>query len=285
MKNYTFLLPLYNDWKSLQKLIDILNKQLKRVKIIADFLIVDDCSPIKNKVKFKNKKNIKSIKIIRLKKNVGSQKAISIGLNYLNKIKDKSLLTILDSDGEDDPGQIQYMIENVKRNPKFVTVSCRSKRGEGFIFKILYFFHKLITFLFTFKWISFGNYASFNSNLIKEIVSDNSSWFALSSAYIKNSNIKRLYAKRNKRYYGKSKLGLIALLIHSIRINCVFLKRIFFISVIYLIISYNISIIFFKLILILIIFFNLALVIVYYQSNPKEYSSSEELIDEVINLK
>lgn len=285
MKNYIFLLPLYNDWKSLQKLLEIINNEIKKIKIKANFVIVDDYSSSQKKLNLNKLKNIKKVEIIKLNKNLGSQKAISVGLKYLKNIKKKSIITILDSDGEDDPTQIKNMIKSIKRNPNHVTVSCRDRRKEGLIFKLLYFFHKLITFLFTFKWISFGNYASFNSNLIKSILSDDSSWFALSSAYAKNTMIKRLYADRKKRYYGKSKLSLKALFIHAFRINCVFLYRVIFVSFSYLFLIFYLNTFFFNLLILPIITFNFFSLIIYFQTNSKEYLHSKDLIKNVVVVK
>jgi hypothetical protein len=285
LQNLIFLLPLYNDWKSVQKLIGNINVQVKTINHNADIFIVDDCSPDKEKLNIDDLANIKSLKIIRLNKNLGSQKAISVGLKYLKNIKKKSIITILDSDGEDDPAQIKNMIKSVKRNPNHVTVSCRDKRKEGLIFKLLYFFHKLITFLFTFKWISFGNYASFNSNLIKSILYDDSSWFALSSAYAKNTIIKRLYADRKKRYYGKSKLSLKALFVHAFRINCVFLYRVIFASFSYLFLIFYLNTFFFNLLILPIITFNFFSLIIFFQTNSKEYLHSKDLIKNVVVVK
>ena len=285
MKNYFFLLPLYNDWKSLQKLLEIINNEIKKINIKANFFIIDDHSSSQKKLNLSKLKNLKKVKIIKLNKNLGSQKAISVGLRYLKNIKKKSIITILDSDGEDDPTQIKNMIRSVKQNPNHVTVSCRDKRKEGLIFKFLFFFHKLITFLFTFKWISFGNYASFNSKLIKSILSDNSSWFALSSAYAKNTIIKRLYADRKKRYYGKSKLSLKALFIHAIRINCVFLHRVIFLSFFYLFLFFFLNTFLFNLLILPIIMFNFFSLIIFFQTNPKEYLHSKNLIKKIVVVK
>ena len=98
MKNYIFLLPLYDDWRSLQKLLKIINKIIKKINIFANFIIVDDYSKISKKINTKGLSNINEIKVIRLKKNLGSQKAISIGLKYINKFKKESIVTVLDSD-------------------------------------------------------------------------------------------------------------------------------------------------------------------------------------------
>ena len=54
---------------------------------------------------------------------------------------------------------------------------------------LLYFFHKVLTLLFTFKWISYGNFSSFNSKQLEKILSNSSSWLAISSCIAKNCDI------------------------------------------------------------------------------------------------
>ena len=73
-----FVIPTYNDEASLKKLIDNINKELKNFtlnfKVLA--LAQDD---------YKTLKNTKKIDLIKLDKNQGSQKAITIG--FKKKIK------------------------------------------------------------------------------------------------------------------------------------------------------------------------------------------------------
>ena len=94
---------------------------------------------------------------------MGSQKAISVGLKYLESKAKNTIITILDSDGEDDVNKIPVMINEAENNPEKIIVSTRTKRRENSFFKIAYFFHKFLTFIFTLKWISYGNFASFHS--------------------------------------------------------------------------------------------------------------------------
>ena len=226
MRNFLFLLPLFNDWKSLNIVINQINNQLDSLNNKGEIIVVNDFSEEFHK-KFEKFKNINHIKILNLKKNVGSQKAISIGLNYIyNKYNDSRIITVLDSDGEDDVSQIPFMINNAIQNPNKVIVSCRKSRKEKIIFRISYFFHKLITFLLTLKWISFGNYSSFLSRNIETILKNDKSWLAFSGCLAFNCKIKRLFAKRQNRLIGESKLTLIGLINHSLRINAVFFKRI-----------------------------------------------------------
>ena len=71
MQNHIFLLPLYNDWKSVQKLIGEINSQIKKINKKATILIIDDNSTKTEKLNIKNFKYIKNIKILSLSKNLG----------------------------------------------------------------------------------------------------------------------------------------------------------------------------------------------------------------------
>ena len=197
---HIILVPVYNDWKSLNKLLYQLNEVFRNYKKFKnEILIVNDDSSEKINIKKNNLLFIKKITVITLKKNLGSQKAIAIGLFYLKKKEKDSFVTIMDSDGEDDPFQINTMLKEAKKNKSFVITSNRKKRKESITIQVLYKIHLIITFIFTFKWISFGNFTTFNSKNITKILSNNDAWYAYSSSVIRNCKIKRLYAKREKR--------------------------------------------------------------------------------------
>ena len=226
-KRHIILIPVYNDEKSLNKLLENIDINLNELEgFETEILILDDMSDNKITINIKEFINLKKMNILRVKKNLGSQKIIAVGLNYLKDIKEDFFVTIIDSDGEDNPMEIKKMLKLANENVEYVITSNRKSRKESILIKILYRLHLFITFLFTFKWITFGNYTTFNSNNIKKILIDKSSWLAHSSSVIKNCKIKRTYAKREKRYFDKSKLGLIKLVEHSLRVNAVFSNRI-----------------------------------------------------------
>ena len=103
---------------------------MKSIEKTGEIYIVNDFST-KTPPKFNSLSNIKSINILNLKKNVGSQKAISIGLRHLEKFKKNMIITILDSDGEDDTDKIPRMIELAEKENDKVIVSTRTKRHEN----------------------------------------------------------------------------------------------------------------------------------------------------------
>jgi glycosyltransferase involved in cell wall biosynthesis len=49
MKKFIILIPIYNDWESLVKLLKNINENIKNIKEVQfDCVIVNDCSTIKN---------------------------------------------------------------------------------------------------------------------------------------------------------------------------------------------------------------------------------------------
>ena len=230
MKKIYIVLPTYNDWKSLEKVLEILNLRLKNLKKDIYILIINDCSKEKFK-KTKNFKNFKKIIVLNLKKNLGSQKAIYVGLKYLQKkITDYNnvIISILDSDGEDNPKALKKLIQITERKKDFFIFASRKGRTENRFLKVLNNARLYITLILTGKFINFGNFSSFPSSLLKRITLNDDIFLAFSSGVAKNYSKLFLYnVKKNKRFYDTSKVNIKFLIIHSIKIISVFYKVVF----------------------------------------------------------
>ena len=231
MSIYTIILPAYNDWKSLSILLIQIEKYLKNTNNIYKILIIDDNSFEKNKYKLNKNRFFKEIKVLTLKKNVGSQKAIATGLKFISKYKNKNddKFIIMDSDGEDDPKKIKEIIKLIDKNHKIKIITMnRTIRKESFFFSILYEIHLLITFFITFKYIRFGNFSYLNRKVIDIITKKKELWLAYSATLNKYFNSKEsILAPRRKRISGKSKMSYSGLVSHSINIQSVYMKNIF----------------------------------------------------------
>ena len=231
MSIYTIILPTYNDWKSLSILLIQIEKYLKNTNNIYKILIIDDNSFEKNKYKLNKNRFFKEIKILTLKKNVGSQKAIATGLKFISKYKNKNddKFIIMDSDGEDDPKKIKEIIKLIDKNHKIKVITMnRTIRKESFFFSILYEIHLLLTFFITFKYIRFGNFSYLNRKVIDIITKKKELWLAYSATLNKYFNSKEsILAPRRKRISGKSKMSYSGLVSHSINIQSVYMKNIF----------------------------------------------------------
>lgn len=232
-KNY-IVLPIFNDWKSLEKVLIILNKSFKNTKSSNHVVIVNDCS-FNNlqKNKYKNFDNFKSLKLINLKKNVGSQKAIFFGLKYLQKKitkkTDQIIISILDSDGEDNPKKLKELIHLANQKKDYVIFASRKERTESIFFRLLNYFRLFITFILTGKFINFGNFSSFSSSILKKILINDNLYLAYSSGVLKNYNKIYLHdVKKQKRFYGNSKVNFRFLINHSIKIVSIHYVSFFF---------------------------------------------------------
>ena len=236
MKNFFIIIPVYNDWTNLNQLI-------KKIKLIAknnsfkfNILVLNDFSTIKTKINLKKNRHIKKLDVLNMYKNLGSQRAIATALAYLSKYKKKIKqdIIIMDADGQDDPNVIKNLIQTFKKKKSDVVVVERTNRNEPLWFKFLYFFHKIILFLFTGNHINFGNFSLISFKKIGTIINKSDLWAAYPAAIVNNlNNIKKIQSERKKRYSGNSKMNLNKLFNHSSRVFSVFKNKILVTSIVY----------------------------------------------------
>ena len=171
MKKIIILIPIYNDWESLIKLIEEISENVKN---FPDFkfecLVINDSSSI-NFPKLAIPKNFHSLKIMNMKQNKGHARCNAFGIRYVIEKESFDYLILMDGDGEDRPIEIKSFIEKISENPNNSIVAKRVKRSEGIFFKSLYEIHKIITFIFTGKNINFGNYSCLTKKDVKKIFS------------------------------------------------------------------------------------------------------------------
>ena len=151
MKKYIILIPVYNDWKSVFKLIENIDLQINNEAI--DILIINDASTENFNSNQKKYFKINSIKIINLIKNGGHRKAIATGLKYCQENLEYDYIIPMDGDGEDRPEELKEFFTKVEETRPEVITAIRIKRSEGFLFQFLYSLHKIFTNLITGKLI------------------------------------------------------------------------------------------------------------------------------------
>lgn len=288
MKKFVILIPIFNDWESLNQLLIEINDNIKNLKQARfDCLVIDDCSAIKNK-KINIPSQINSIKIIHMAKNKGHARCNAFGIKYLSENADLDYLILMDGDGEDRPEEIKSLVAKIFSEPDKSVVAKRIKRSEGFFFQMLYRFHKYLTLFTTGKLINFGNFSCLTKLDIKKLSLKASLWSSYSGTFKKNiKNYNEVSSIRGIRYFGPSQMSLFKLLIHSFSIIAVFKYQVFILSMIILSLLYYLgflvefNFLFFQL---LIILFNIFIFIVSFRENEKELESSHLDIVNIENL-
>ena len=282
MKKIIILLPVYNDWESLIKVLEEINSVIKDIqKYKFECIIVNDSSTIE-KPKIIKPKSFNSLKIINMKENRGHARCNAFGLRYINSNETYDYVIVMDSDGEDRPIEINDLINKISEDPETSVVARRVKRAEGLIFQTLYQIHKLITFIFTGKKVNFGNYSCLTKRDVI-ILSDKARlWSSFSGSIKKNlTNLNETDSIRGLRYFGPSKMSLFNLVIHSFSIIGVFKYTVFLRSTLMIVIlSFLINTLGSIVITmqILIVFFNLLIFIVSTRENEKALLESNDNI-------
>ena len=128
MKNVIILIPVYNDWESLKKLILELNDSIALFNDISfECLIVNDASP-NHLPELIKPNNFKSLEILNMKENRGHARCNAFGIRYIFQNKKFDNLILMDGDGEDRPEEIKYLIEKNKDKPNLSVVAKKIKR-------------------------------------------------------------------------------------------------------------------------------------------------------------
>ena len=82
------LIPIFNDWRSLSKLLQKIDQQIKSINHEVSVLIVNDGSNEDNEDETYDFKNIKTIKVINMKENKGHARCNAAGLKYIFEKED-----------------------------------------------------------------------------------------------------------------------------------------------------------------------------------------------------
>ena len=288
MKRFTILIPTYNDWESLEKLLNNISDNIKSIQNTEfNCIIVNDFSTVK-KPGIKIPPYINSIKIIHMNENKGHARCNAFGIKYLSKNLDFDYLILMDGDGEDRPEEIRLLVAKLLAEPNTSVVAKRIKRSEGPLFQMLYHTHKYLTLLTTGKLINFGNYSCLIKSDLEILSSKVSLWSSFSGSFKKNiKNYNEVNSIRGMRYFGPSQMSFFKLIIHSLSIIAVFKYQVFFRSVILLVLLQYLTIFIkfnFLFPQILITLFNLFVFIVSFRESKTELESSELNIKDIENL-
>ncbi len=290
MKKIKILVPIYNDWKAVSRLLDEINNLSIDSKYEISLIIVNDASNHDRPEEEKNLENIHAVKILNLKINQGHTRGIATGLKYIYEKEDFDYVIPMDGDGEDRPEEIKEFLEQIENSNGRPIVGERIKRSEDFLFRICYQIHKLITLTFTGKSIKYGNFTCLPKTTVEKMVNEKATWNSFSGSLKKTEkDLFSIPSIRGTRYHGPSQMNFSSLLKHSLSIISVFkwsvlVRSALFIVVYILLIKSNASVItaipLFLLLVMIYLISNLAL-----RENMQEFNNSLKNILDVTKIK
>ena len=231
------LIPVYNDWKSVFKVLDEINNLDLNIKFKISVIIINDASNHDLPDLEKNLENIDSIKVINMNINQGHTRSIAVGLKYIFEKEDFDYAIPMDGDGEDRPEEIKMFLDQAENFNGKTFVGERIKRSENIVFKMCYQIHKLITLVFTGKSVKFGNYTCLPKATVEKLINEKATWNSFSGSLTKvESSLTPIPSIRGARYFGPSQMSFVNLVKHSLAIISVFRKTFLIRSALFIVI-------------------------------------------------
>jgi glycosyltransferase involved in cell wall biosynthesis len=225
----TILLPVYNDWDSFTRLMKEMDRCAGELQnLTLNIIAVDDGSTFPYSV-HKNQvseyRHIREINILHLARNLGHQKAIALGIAYINSNIPCDMVIVMDADGEDQPRDIPSLLAESSRSPDHIIFARRTRRSEGLTFRLFYFLYKLFFKLLTGRSITFGNFALIPGSLLNRVAHLPEIWNHFAAGVMRaNIPLSSVPTKRGKRYGGSSSMNFITLVIHGLSAISVYVE-------------------------------------------------------------
>jgi hypothetical protein len=156
------LMPVFNDWESVEQLMARLGAVLDEASLRASVLLVDDGSaqPPPEGLGTRVKCGIVDLSIVRLRRNLGHQRAIAIGLGVAYEDYPPLPVVIMDADGEDRPEDVLRLYRALASTPTVdVVFAGRQRRSESITFTLFYHLYRALHKVMTGVSVRFGNFS------------------------------------------------------------------------------------------------------------------------------
>jgi glycosyltransferase involved in cell wall biosynthesis len=162
--------------------------------------------------------------VLKLRRNVGHQRAIAIGLSYAAEhLAPHQNVVVMDSDGEDLPSTIAELLKPLDRADVDVVVAQRKSRVETFRFKAFYQVYKRFFKLMTGRPISFGNFMALRPAAVQRLVAMQELPIHVAAAVLASKlRTSVCPLDRGPRYAGQSKMNFVGLALHGFKALMVF---------------------------------------------------------------
>jgi glycosyltransferase involved in cell wall biosynthesis len=214
------LIPVWNDWASLEELLPRLDQELSLSGVGADILVVDDGSLLDADGRFDGSSfdSIGRIDVLRLRRNLGHQRAIAIGLAYVEDCLSASVVVVMDADGEDDPADVPRLLARLREEGhQKVVFAERSRRSESFTFRIFYVFYKVLHYLLTGKGVRVGNFSAIPRRRLSSLVVVAEMWNHYAAAVLRSRQPHCMIpTRRRRRLCGRSSMNFVSLVAHGL---------------------------------------------------------------------
>ena len=220
------LIPVFNEWELLDALLQRIEDALTAAKLTAEVILLDDGSTSEHEgcLTLPELDAVESVEVLRLARNLGHQRAISIGLAWAAENRAGRTALIMDGDGEDNPADIPKLMErfNDQHGGKIV-FAARTRRMERWQFQVCYRIYQFVHLLLTGHRVRVGNFSVVPPAAVQQLAVISETWNHYAAAVF-NSRIPydMVPTPRDRRLGGRSRMNFTALVVHGLSALSVF---------------------------------------------------------------
>lgn len=213
--------PVYDDAEASARLFVELSAQFGNLL----FIIAIDDGSVRHPLPLTHLENANAAGIIlKLRRNVGHQRAIAIGLSFAAEhMHPTQTVVVMDSDGEDIPETIHTLLNALHEPNCDVVVSQRKSRIETVKFKIFYAIYKKLFQLMTGRKINFGNFMALKQHSVERLAVMQELPVHVAGAVLASKlRVALASIDRGPRYAGQSKMNFVSLSLHGFKALMIF---------------------------------------------------------------
>jgi glycosyltransferase involved in cell wall biosynthesis len=220
------LMPLRDDWTSAAELIRRIDKAISSDACTVEILLVDDGSVQRCDLReFQSSFSVvRAIRTLRLRRNLGHQRAIAIGLVYIQQLAGSDAVVVMDADGEDTPAGLEQLVRAYSDTDGATAIFAeRSRRSESLAFRFFYQLYKILHVWLTGIYVRVGNFSILPSAYLNTLVVMSELWNHYAAAVFRSKlPYKMIPIPRGTRIAGTSTMNFVALVSHGLSAISVF---------------------------------------------------------------
>src|SRR6185369_13381145 len=220
MDRVCVIVPVYNDWESVCRLLVELDAVGDANALRCRVLLVDDSSTLSPPRTWPElgHSTLDWVKVVRLACNLGHQRAIAVGLVVAREeAGSSSAIVVMDSDGEDLPADIPRLLAASTAHEGSIVCARRARRSERLTFRVLYRVYKFLFGSLTGVQIDFGNFCLIPRPALRAVISQAGIWNHLAATLTRSRvPLVKIDTARGARYAGQSKMNFVSLVVHGL---------------------------------------------------------------------
>jgi glycosyltransferase involved in cell wall biosynthesis len=216
------LMPVYEDWDAATIVISRVRDALRGRKCV--FVLVDDASEQPAPA------NLASgdVRILHLRRNLGHQRALCIGLCWLREHVRPATIVVMDADGEDAPEDVPRLLERFTASGgRVVTFASRRRRTERPLFRLLYVLYRWLHVTLTGIPVRVGNFSVLAGSHLERLAVSSELWNHYAASVFKSRlPIQSIPIDRARRLSGVSRMSFVSLVLHGLSAISVFAETV-----------------------------------------------------------